>query len=271
MTTTITPDLSAQLDAIAGQLTAVTSTVNQILAIVSGTTPPPAITPPAQAKAAGFNTLTFSDDFPGTSLDLTKWNPGLWYEQPVPPNFYLVSGGSLNLTGPTPNNDNYIATLSRDTHGGKSFQFGYFEAQINPTNWTSFWLLSTGHAQGQAVNCSEIDIETDSSQQIINCALHLSTSNSNGTPDEFNHGLGNNVQTPGGQVLGVWRKYGILWSASEVAWYVDDKLILSMPPYPSTAQPMFLILGVAPGGVLGGPTVNPVQTSFRSVRVWQAP
>jgi hypothetical protein len=230
---------------------------------------------PAPAREAGFKTVALWDDF--DALDITfgdrgpsRWHAGLWY-LPIPPRSAIRCADSVvTLTG-----DTAITTWCRDSSGGLSWRGGYFEARMRCTNWAAFWLFSVAHTAGTPVRredpmtwTSEIDIvETDSGKpKAFICSVHKNSSSYGGVKDEVNHGQRNyyNATVP---VLGHWHTYGARWTDRDVTWYFNGEEVLKVAPYPSTWQPMYLILSGAPGGVLGGRPVEPVEVEVDWVRV----
>jgi beta-glucanase (GH16 family) len=246
---------------------------------VEGTTPPP------QAVAAGFRRLSFDEECKGP-LDIGygsrghKWNAGLWYE-PIPPSSdFEVKNGVLTITATATSGVN-LCTQYHDFSGGTYFQGGYFEARMRCSDWSAFWLYCADRptVNGNLVLPSnprtwtnEIDvIETDPGKARTNtvfCTVHKNTSSDGGVPDVQNHP--DYFTISNGPVEGVWHTYGVLWTQTEVTWYVDNVKIASVPPYASTWQPVQLILGVGPGGCNGGAsTVLPPTTQVQWVRVWE--
>lgn len=271
-------EFNAGLASVAAQITAVQATCNKILAAL-GPTPPPAIQPPPQAVAAGYTKLAFDDEFtapPDIGYGTTghKWNAGLWYN-PVPAaSCFTQSGSNLTITSPPGSSDIDLTTEYHDTSGGTFWTNGYFEASMACSNWSAAWLFSQAHTQNKAGLCSEIDIiETDSGNPTtIYQTLHSNTGGGGGVADQYNQGKGSNVWNPtvtGGQVLGQFHTFGVLWTPTAVTFYYDNKPAVTMPPYAnSTQQPMFLILSAQPGGILKSPAVQPVTTVVDFVRVW---
>jgi len=241
-----------------------------------------AITPPAQASSAGFRNLGFDDEFQG-SLDIGygttghKWNAGLWWEAIPSPSNFSVRDGVLTITA-SASKSAEICTQYHDVSGGRYFQGGYFEARMFCTDWSAFWLFcaSRPHVYGSLVRASnpltwtnEIDIiETDpGSPNVAFCTLHANSSGDGGVFDELNNPHRFSIDRP---VLGAWHTYGLLWTQDQITWYVDDVEVARARPFPSSWQPMQLVLTAAPGGVNGSAsTVQPPITQVQWVRVWE--
>jgi beta-glucanase (GH16 family) len=241
-----------------------------------------AITPPAQAFSAGFRNLGFDEEFKGP-LDIGygtpghKWNAGLWWE-PIPSaSNFSVRDGVLTITASDSKNAE-LCTQYHDVSGGRYFQGGYFEARMLCTDWSAFWLFCANRPRvwGNLVRPSnplswtnEIDIiETDpGSPNAAFCTLHANSSGDGGVFDELNNPHRFSIDHP---VLGTWHTYGLLWTQDQITWYVDDVQVARARPFPSTWQPMQLVLTAAPGGVNGSAsTVLPPITQVQWVRVWE--
>ena len=245
--------------------------------------PTPTITPPLQAAEAGYTHLSFDEEC-HTALDIGygtdghKWNAGMWWE-PVPrPSSFIVKNGILTITPTTSTNVN-LCTQFHDYSGGRYFRGGYFEAKMLCTDWSAFWLYCADRPQvnGSLVTSdpltqtSEIDIvETDPGVAYVNTVtttVHRNTGGDGGIPDLHNSKNNNQIGSP---VLGEWHTFGVLWTQSTVTWYVDNVKVCSRRAFPSTWQPMQLILGVGPGGVNGSTsTTIPPTLAVNWVRVWQ--
>jgi beta-glucanase (GH16 family) len=251
-------------------------------------TPAPGLTPPPQASAAGFHTLSFDEEFSGP-LDIGfgttghKWNAGLWWEAVPPASDFVVSNHVLTITGRSSSIGSAggvdLCTQYHDASGGTSFLGGYFEARLMATDWSAFWLYCWDRPTvfgsliqpSNPLTCTnEIDIvETDPKYpNTVFCTLHKNSSSdvvpdAQNNPDFF-------PMPNGGSVFGQWHTYGLLWTQSSVAWYVDNVKVASVAPYPSTWQPVQLILTASAGGVAGSASnVLPPITQVQWVHVWK--
>lgn len=244
---------------------------------------------PYQAAAAGFTQLSFDEEFDnppdiGYGTAGHKWNAGLWYEAVPPASDFAVSNSILTITATATTNTN-LCTQHYDSAAGASgtqFLGGYFESRIYCTDWSAFWLYRWNQPYGNPIVANnpmswinEIDIiESDPGalySDLAFCTLHKNTGGSGGVPDEGNHGNTDQFPMPnGGLTVGQWHIYGVLWTVNTVAFYVDNIEVASFPVYPSTWQPVQLILSAQPGGVTGQSpsTVLPPITQVDWVRVW---
>jgi beta-glucanase (GH16 family) len=245
----------------------------------------PTPTPPPQAVAAGFTNLNF-DQEPGQPWDIGygtdghKWNAGLWWYAVPPSSDFTVNNGVLTITA-TSTFETDLCTQFHDISGGTYFQGGYFEAYMSTTDWSAFWLYCADRpwVWGNLVLPSnpltwtnEIDIiETDPGAALANnvtTTIHNNTSSDGGVPDVINPN--NNNMISNGPVESTWHTYGMLWTQSQVTWYVDNVEVCTYPTFVSTWQPVQLILTAAPRGVNGSPSnVLPPITRIQWVRVWE--
>lgn len=244
----------------------------------------PTITPPPQAAKAGYTSLAFDEEC-NTALDIGygtdghKWNAGLWWEHVPGPSSFKVKNGILTITA---TNSPYVnlCTQFHDASGGTYFKGGYFEARMLCNDWSAFWLFCANRPRvhGKLVTpdpstqTGEIDIiETDPGDAYVNTVtttVHKNTSSDGGIRDVQNR---NNNNVIGSRVLGEWHTFGVLWTQSILTWYVDDVEVCTYPAFPSTWQPMQLILTAAPRGVNGSAsTVLPPTTQIDWVRVWES-
>jgi beta-glucanase (GH16 family) len=81
--------------------------------------------------------------------------------------------------------------------------------------------------------------------------------------------LGSGRQPAGGDLTACFHTYGMLWTATQVSWYLDGRLMMSATPYDSLNQPMFLLLQMWTGGWTGEPdatTPSTIETQVDWVR-----
>ncbi len=240
---------------------------------------------PAPIAGKGYG-LAWADEF--DTLDIgeigRRWTPHLWYERAAGPDHYAVANSILTIKclrrGGTWDGCD-LATEWADTRGGSFFRGGYFEARMKvPRAWPAFWLFSVNHSRGvvprsgnPATLCAEIDVyEGDSAHPTYFCgALHRNTGNYGAIKDEYNH---NNCHDLRVDLTRDWHDYAVLWTRSEVIWYLDGAETHRAPAFDSTWQDDFIVLGLQPGGLLGGPMpadASEVDLLVDWVRVWTKP
>jgi beta-glucanase (GH16 family) len=244
-------------------------------------------TPPAQAAAAGFTHLVFSDHFASISTISPDGNGNTnWYANSpnsptVPPSAYSVANGVLTLKSDTSGYGSDLATATA-AHPAKAWQHGYFEAsmQFDPSGyqdaqggWPAFWTWSMEAVLGTIPAASnghspELDIMEAWPHQKDNppgTGVTIIT-----TLHEWhgstNDGNSNNTPTlPAGTDLSKYHTYGVLWTTNKVVWYFDDKPVTTLVTGPGTLWPsleqqhLYLILG----------TGHNWPVNFKFVNVWQ--
>ncbi|WP_327319406.1 glycoside hydrolase family 16 protein [Streptomyces sp. NBC_01235] len=214
----------------------------------------------------------FSDEFSGTALDGSKWNPN-WLgcsgcttppvnsaeESAYAPSQVSVSGGYLHLKAiqqPTTVNGKtypYVSGLV-ESNGKAQFTYGAFESRIYTpasgtqiANWPAFW------TDGQNW---PTDGEMDVMEGLGGSACYHFHSSSGG---------------PGGCASGSytgWHTYGAEWKQGSVTFYYDGKQVGQITSG-ITSAPMYLILNNAISSIHGGPTQVPADMMVDYVRVWQ--
>jgi beta-glucanase (GH16 family) len=255
----------------------------------------PATSEPAPIAGLGYHQV-FRDDF--DTLNRSVWDNHIWYDAaPLPAwiNFQYAQSGILHLVtsrnflaGTASYPENTITTLT----SGRTFQRGYFEARMKWTGghgaWPAFWLLSYRHATNPAwpaVNpyCSqnglptaqcysaELDVFEGQGSQPTSFygTIHRNSSGSYGVRDQQN---ANNWQNVGLDLTADFHTYGMLWTATQITWYLDGRALMSAPVYDSTDQPMFMLLQMWTGGWTYNPdstTPTNLETQVDDVQVWQ--
>jgi beta-glucanase (GH16 family) len=257
---------------------------------------PPSSAEPSPIAGMGYH-QAFRDDF--DTLNRAVWDDHIWYDESPSPtwtNFQYAQNGILHLA--TSRNFscgsgcNYpINTVTTQT-SGKTFQYGYFEARMKWSAghgaWPGFWLYSYRHATNPAwpsVNpiCSQLGElvshcyagELDafegqgSEPQAFYGTIHRNSCGCYGVGDQQN---GNNWQPAGVDLTAGFHTYGMLWTPTQVSWYLDGRLLMSATPYDSLNQPMFVLLQMWTGGWTYDPdstTPGSIETQVDYVQIWQ--
>jgi beta-glucanase (GH16 family) len=263
--------------------------------------PIPCLIALAVACSAQAQTLVWSDEFDGTSLDPANWeyqrgdgsevglpsgwgnNEMQWYTD-RPKNLY-VSDGSLKITAyrdfPSPG----WAYSSARIHskGLQSFLYGRFEARIKlPAGqgiWPAFWMLPEFSTYGGWASSGEIDImESTNATQFTSGTIHYGGYWPNNTSN------GNDYSPPGFDKT-QWHVYTVEWEPDQLRWYVDGQLFHTRDSWQWWSEesggnqrapfdiPFHLLLNVAVGGNYPGPpngaTGFPMTMEVDWVRVYQ--
>src|SRR5580704_7496251 len=216
------------------------------------------------ARAINYQ-LIWADEFNGSSVNTGIWNidvgnPGVNSEQ----EYYSASnvtetGGNLVLTARQQTVDGQPFTSGKiDTYGKFSTTYGRIEARMAlpmvQGMWPAFWMLGNSINTGTGwPECGEIDImeQVNTNNTILgtmhwfdggNTQYGSSTSTSN-TPADFHI-------------------YAVEWNSQSINWYVDNTLYVTgnisnnINNTGAFQDPFFIILNLAVGGTLSGPTVN---------------
>jgi beta-glucanase (GH16 family) len=129
---------------------------------------------PAQAPVGP---PTWSDEFDGNSLDLTRWSyraTGARFDGILTPAAVSVGDGALTIKTYTEAGQNYSGMISTQRHGSDGFEqaYGTFEARVkfnsSPGQWSAFWLQSPtiGTPLGDPANAG---VETDIAEHRARC------------------------------------------------------------------------------------------------------
>jgi beta-glucanase (GH16 family) len=252
---------------------------------------------PAPIAGQGYQEV-FADEF--DSLNRAWWDDHIWYDgapNPAWTGFQTVENGILHLRTSRnfagSNGRPYpLNTITTQT-SGKTFQYGYFEARMKWTGgfngpWPGFWLYSYRHATNDAypsVNpfCSNNGIPVDQcwsgeldvfegqgpEPRTFYGTIHSNSCDCYGAKDQQND---NNADDTGIDLTADYHTYGMLWTPTQVSWYLDGNLLHSAPAYDSLNQPMFMLLQMWQGGWnpdADSTTPDTIETDVDWVRVWQ--
>jgi Glycosyl hydrolases family 16/Bacterial TSP3 repeat len=255
--------------------------------------PPPASGPEPGPIAGQGYTLKFQDQL--DRLGSTNWGASIWYDPGAPVNSIFVQNGILNLVSRRSQGYQNITVSTEGGTAPRTFKYGYFEARMKWTKgngaWPAFWLYSYRHATNPAwpnINpvCSQLG------EPLSHCwAGELDVFEGQGNDPSGYYGTihqnscgrcnygGADVQNsnnytnvaPTNLTTG-FHTYGMLWTATEVKWYLDGQLLQTATPYESLNQPMFLLFDMYIGGWSGGTdasTPDELKTEVAWVKVWQ--
>ncbi|MEZ4223090.1 MAG: glycoside hydrolase family 16 protein [Polyangiaceae bacterium] len=238
--------------------------------------------PAAQAAPwdkPGF-TLTFQDEFDGTSLDTAKWQRRYkWGEavinselQAYVDDAFSLQNGVLNIVGKKQSGQYAGQTMGYTSGVICSLHeqtYGYFEARLKMPKgkglWPAFWLLGAVGTSG----VNEIDIQEYLGHEPnkIYMTLHWGTDYGSGHQSD-----GSNYSGP--DFSADFHTYGLEWTESKVTWTIDgtERHSYSGPGVPKV--PMYVILNLAIGGGWpgspDGTTVFPANYDVDYVRAYKA-
>lgn len=238
----------------------------------------------------GDRELVWSDEFDGTSLDMTKWayqtgrqdhygsstGPWAWGNNEL--QYYTegdnvtVSDGTMKITAQReamPDGATFSSSriVTRDNY---SFTYGYIEARIKLPAvsglWPAFWMLpqpsstaNSNNEYGGWPNSGEIDIMEARGREPdrIDNTLHYSSGSWSSTYRTNKHIFENST-------ISDWHTYGLEWTEDHIAWYVDgtEAFRLTSDVYWSSSAPdddnapfdvdFYILFNLAVGGNYDG-------------------
>lgn len=239
-------------------------------------------------------TLVWSDEFDGSTLDLTKWTPQIgdgcdisldlcgWGNNEL--EYYraenaTVSNGTLKITAKRENfgNRNYTSARLRTINKG-DWTYGRFEARMKlPTGqgmWPAFWMLPTDEAYGSWPQSGEMDIMEliGSKPEEVLGTIHY------GNPWPNNSFKSGYFALNKGTFNDDFHTFAMEWEPGVIRWYVDDYLYSTKttadvaPLRWPFDQRFHFLLNLAVGGNLpgnpNGSTVFPQTMEVDYVRVY---
>jgi beta-glucanase (GH16 family) len=170
--------------------------------------------------------LVWSDDFTGTSLDITKWDyrTGKRLLSVQRPENVSVEGGNLVISLLSGPDHTYTAggVISR-----ASFRYGYYEARVKilaGNGWhSSFWMMRT---KGPGPGLDDATIELDAMENTSNNLHSYSVNVHRWAPPHRQQGSFNVKTTDLSKSFHV---IGCEYSPGLVRYYLDGKLVDTVP------------------------------------------
>jgi beta-glucanase (GH16 family) len=236
-------------------------------------------------------TLSWSDEFAGSSLDLNSWNQEIGNGQSGWGNNELeyytnsskntfVSNGNLIIEARKEAINGFNYSSGRmTTQNKKTFKFGRIDIRaklpVGKGIWPALWMLGANISTVPWPACGEIDI-----MELVGTNPARSHGTMHWKPvDGTNTSKGSEYNLGSGDFSQQFHVFSIVWSQDMIKWYVDDQLFLTTTKadvgaanYPFN-DPEFLIFNVAVGGNWPGPpdtnTMFPQRMFVDYVRVFQ--
>jgi beta-glucanase (GH16 family) len=230
--------------------------------------------------------IVWSDEFDGTTLDLTKWSYQLggngWGNselQNYTDQNATVSDGTLKITAKAEayQGNNYTSSRIRSLGKG-DFKYGRMEARMKmPVGkglWPAFWMMPTDNVYGGWPKSGEIDITEYLGQQpaTIYGTLHYGQAWPN------NSSTSRSFSTQGDKLNVDFHTYAIEWTPTSIKWFIDGYLFSTKTPANLGNQPWIFterfhfILNMAVGGNWPGSpnasTIFPQTFEVDYVRVY---
>ena len=233
----------------------------------------------------------WSDEFSGSSVDLTAWNQesgngvGGWgnnelqYYTNSPKNCFL-SNGNLVIEARKETMASFNYTSARmTTQNKKVFKFGRIDIRaklpVGKGIWPALWMLGENIGSVGWPACGEIDIMelVGTNPARVHGTIHWKALNGSAVNQ------GGNYDLASGDYSQQFHVFSIVWTQNSIKWYVDDVLFVTKTSadlgganYPFNAN-HFLIFNVAVGGNWPGPpdagTAFPQRMFVDYVRVFQ--
>jgi len=236
-------------------------------------------------------TLAWSDEFAGTSLDMTSWNQeigngsGGWGNNELEyytnsPKNTLVSNGNLIIEARKEAISGFNYSSARlTTQSKKTFKFGRIDIRaklpVSKGMWPALWMLGTNIPTVGWPACGEMDIMelVGSAPSTVKATMHWKNSAGVHASKDADYNL-----TPG-DFSQQFHVFSMVWAQDIIKCYVDDHLIntvtnadVGVNNYPFNAN-QFFIFNVATGGDWPGPpdasTPFPQRMFVDYVRVFQ--
>lgn len=253
--------------------------------------PPPPGDEPSPITGQGYSKVL---DEPFNSIDPSRWQLGMYWEDEQPSDVFTDTGGILHIQSRRSEGypDRAISTMGYtwDTQPLLDWREGYFEARFRYTDGVgsmpAFWLMSTSSKNetnwpNPPPPCppvpynfcpsAELDIFEHfpiNGSQRYEGTLHRNTAGCCGLPDQTR----SVAPDVGFDMSQDWHVYSAKWTATEVCWYLNENLLGCQPVFDTFQQPMFLVLymwtsvyGPSPDATT--PDVLDMQVDW--VRVWQ--
>lgn len=232
----------------------------------------------APARAVAAPVLTFSDEFNGTGLDLTKWtyrglgprNDGF-----MTPTAVSVGGGALTIKTYTELGLHFTGMISSQKLLFLGFEqtYGFYEARMrfNSTSgmWSAFWLQSPtiGTPVGDPATAG---VEMDIAEHRARCVRApaptppATCTPTNDITNRIQQGLvwdGYGADSKSAVKLsdplpglgnGSWHTWGLAWSPTGLTFYYDGVAIATSSG-PISRRSEFVVLGSEVGQFFAGP------------------
>ena len=240
--------------------------------------------PPTIDYPEGYNTLYWSDEFNGDSLDTSKWTyeigNGDWGWGNGESQYYTnsndtVSDGVLTISAKKQKVDNFDYTSTRiKTQNKVKFTYGYVEAKIAlpAVNgmWPAFWMMPNNSVYGGWPHSGEIDIMEARGRVRYTSSSAIHFSNAGGHTYNTNEKSGHDITE--------FHKYAVEWEEGAISFYVDDVMYFTnnksqwstQNSSSETApfdQDFYIILNLAVGGQFDNWTMPPENFVSAAMRI----
>jgi beta-glucanase (GH16 family) len=273
-------------------------------ASASAATLPADVADSASSSRAAVGPLTWSDEFDGSSLDLTRWSyraTGPREDGILTPDAVSVGNGALTIKTYTEDGKHYSGMVSTQKHDSDGFEqaYGYFEARVKfndaPGQWSAFWLQSPtiGGTLGDPATAGvEMDVVEHRARCVTaplptppaTCAADGDISDRTQRAliwDGYGADRKATVRLSdplAGLTNDSWHTWGLRWTPTDVTFYYDGAAIWSSTG-PISRRSQYVILssevsrlfaGAIPAGGYGSRATSTTNMQVDYVRVWGA-
>jgi beta-glucanase (GH16 family) len=245
---------------------------------------------------------TWSDEFDGSSLDLTRWSyraTGPRNDGIVTPDAVSVGRGMLTIKTYTEGGEHYSGMIDthRDGPAGFEQRYGYFEARVkfnsSPGQWSAFWLQSPtiGTPMGDPATAG---VEMDVAEYRVRCvhAPALAPPRTCAPAGDISNrvqeapiwdGYGADSKSAvklsdplAGLGNGSWHTWALRWAPTRMTFYYDGAAIWSRTS-PISRRSEFIVLssevdeafaGAIPRAGYGSRATSTTNMQVDYVRVW---
>jgi beta-glucanase (GH16 family) len=247
----------------------------------------------------------WSDEFEGTTLDLTRWSyraTGPRGDGTLTPDAVSVGDGVVTIKAYTDEGRHHSGMISTQRHGSAGFEqaYGYFEARARfesaSGQWSAFWLQSPtiGSPLGDPATAG---VEMDVAEARARCVTASTTAASHAcSPDvDISDRIQQAVIWDGygpqrkavvqlsdplaGLGAGSWHTWAVSWTPTKLTFYYDDIPTWSTSG-PISRRAQYVILssevdaafaGAIPAAGYGSREQSTTGMQVDYVRVWGAP
>jgi hypothetical protein len=225
----------------------------------------------------GLGQLTWSDEFTGATLDLTRWShraTGARNDGILTPNAVSVGGGLLTIKTYTDAEDKHhsgmISTERDGSTTGFEQRYGYFEARVKfnnaPGQWSAFWLQTPKNGEPPA-DPARAGVEMDIAEHRTHCGTAARSTQACGSHDDIENAIQEGLIWDGydedsrskvqlsdplpGLDNGSWHTWGLRWTPTGLTFYYDDTAIWSKAG-PISRRSQFIVLSSEVGRFFAG-------------------
>jgi beta-glucanase (GH16 family) len=229
--------------------------------------------------------VTWSDEFSGSLLDLTRWSyraaGATRFDAIVTPDAVSVGGGAMTIKTYTEAGTHYVGMIATQKVGPVGFEqrYGYFEARVKfdnaPGQWSAFWLQSPTLGNPLA-DPATAGVEMDIAEHRTRCVTPTQIcGSSSDISDRIQEALiwdGYGADSKSAVQLsdplpglgnGSWHTWGLRWTPTDLTFYYDDTAIWSKTE-PISRRSQFVILSSEVGQFFAGAPPQAGYGSFQT-------